>query len=213
MKKYTAVAAGVLVGLLSATGAQASTYYLNLTNLTTQGYPDYQSYIKVDISQPTAQQIQFTVSPQQSIIPGADLMGFGFNMTSGSGITTSQITAPMGWSVNGSGTDDGFGTFQFNLKADNGNNNRLSTLQFDINLTQNQVNAGVGTANFVANSTNATSEQDVPFVAHVANLVSSSGTLTGFIGGPAPVPVPAALWLFGSGLVGLVGIARRRPKV
>ncbi len=27
---------------------------------------------------------------------------------------------------------------------------------------------------------------------------------------PAPVPVPAAVWLFGSGLVGLAGIARRR---
>jgi hypothetical protein len=27
---------------------------------------------------------------------------------------------------------------------------------------------------------------------------------------PAPVPVPAAVWLFGSGLLGLIGVARRR---
>jgi hypothetical protein len=31
-------------------------------------------------------------------------------------------------------------------------------------------------------------------------------------GVPTPVPVPAALWLFGSGLLGLAGIARRRRK-
>lgn len=29
---------------------------------------------------------------------------------------------------------------------------------------------------------------------------------------PSPVPVPAAVWLFGSGLLGLVGIARRKKK-
>ena len=29
-------------------------------------------------------------------------------------------------------------------------------------------------------------------------------------GGTAPIPVPAAAWLFGSGLMGLVGVARRR---
>ena len=31
-------------------------------------------------------------------------------------------------------------------------------------------------------------------------------------GSMAPVPVPAALWLFGSGLVGLVGLARRKMR-
>ena len=29
----------------------------------------------------------------------------------------------------------------------------------------------------------------------------------------SPVPVPAALWLFGSGLIGLIGISRRRQSV
>jgi hypothetical protein len=29
---------------------------------------------------------------------------------------------------------------------------------------------------------------------------------------PAPVPLPAALWLFGSGLLGLLGVARRRVR-
>jgi hypothetical protein len=41
------------------------------------------------------------------------------------------------------------------------------------------------------------------------------GSPVGFAGQPAggsPIPVPAAVWLFGSGLVGLVGVARRRRK-
>ena len=37
-----------------------------------------------------------------------------------------------------------------------------------------------------------------------------SHTLPGSGFGQAVVPVPAALWLFGSGLLGLIGIARRK---
>lgn len=41
--------------------------------------------------------------------------------------------------------------------------------------------------------------------------ISPFGGSFGFISvGPAPVPVPGAAWLLGSGLIGLVGIARKR---
>jgi len=42
-------------------------------------------------------------------------------------------------------------------------------------------------------------------------LTSFEASATGNVTGPlVPVPVPAAVWLFGSGLLGLVGVARRR---
>lgn len=42
--------------------------------------------------------------------------------------------------------------------------------------------------------------------------LASDGTLTFNAAAPAAVPLPAAAWLFGSGLLGLVGIGRRRAK-
>jgi len=54
-----------------------------------------------------------------------------------------------------------------------------------------------------------------PFIGFNASFDMMSVTMTGCLsecGGPAEVPVPAAVWLFGSGLVGLAGVARRRKQ-
>jgi hypothetical protein len=40
--------------------------------------------------------------------------------------------------------------------------------------------------------------------------LGADGTLTITGNSTAPVPLPAAVWLFGSGLMGLVGVSRRR---
>ena len=49
---------------------------------------------------------------------------------------------------------------------------------------------------------------DGPFGGFNANFDITS--MSSIVVTPATVPVPAAVWLFGSGLVGLVGVARRR---
>lgn len=41
--------------------------------------------------------------------------------------------------------------------------------------------------------------------------LGTNGTLSYNVPAPAAVPVPAAAWLFGSGLIGLVGVSRRKP--
>jgi hypothetical protein len=47
---------------------------------------------------------------------------------------------------------------------------------------------------------------------HPQGLNAGGGTYTLNLWGstPAPVPLPAAAWLFGSGVIGLVGLARRK---
>jgi len=50
-----------------------------------------------------------------------------------------------------------------------------------------------------------------PFPGWNANFDITTAHVTSFIPDPV-IPVPAAVWLFGSGLLGLVGVARRRKS-
>lgn len=62
-------------------------------------------------------------------------------------------------------------------------------------------------ANIVANPTN--------FYVSLHNADFPNGALRGQIGNAlaAPVPIPAAIWLFGSGLLGLLGISRKNSGI
>jgi hypothetical protein len=56
---------------------------------------------------------------------------------------------------------------------------------------------------------NAGTGQVQSYILGSASL-GTNGTLTFTGNSTSPVPLPAAVWLFGSGLMGLVGVSRRR---
>jgi len=63
--------------------------------------------------------------------------------------------------------------------------------------------------NLYAFTGNGTTGQLQSYIQGTATL-DANGTLTFAGNGGAPVPLPAAVWLLGSGLMGLVGVSRRR---
>mgnify|MGYP003574401667 CR=1 FL=1 len=66
-----------------------------------------------------------------------------------------------------------------------------------------------GTLPLIADTVGGMPMADGPFPANNANFDVTSLHVTA-VNIDAAVPVPAAVWLFGSGLLGLVGVARRR---
>jgi hypothetical protein len=96
------------------------------------------------------------------------------------------------------GNVDGAGSFNLQINQNDGWGAGTETISFGLTATGSNTwasAASVLTANAKGNMV----------VAHVG---LTPGTNTGF----ATVPIPAAAWLFGSGLIGLIGVARRRMK-
>ena len=123
-------------------------------------------------------------------------------------------TVPAGFSstLSFDTTADGFGTFDIMLDLDSMNNglaiNQSETWIIDLGVT------GVTTEDFNLLSGPPGNKQQLAALKFTQGPcdpeVVGACVEDSAYGGGSVVPVPAAVWLFGSGLLGLVGVARRK---
>jgi hypothetical protein len=179
--------------------ASIVSYDLQLNNLSMYSG---QTLARVTLTDIDVGVVAFTV---EALIPGSTLQKFGFNFLNDiapSGFTVGNLS--IGWNASVDANKEpgfsGFGKFDVSIKT-NGNSNRLSTLGFSV--------IGGSAIDYVAlSSGNAGIEQSL-FAAHVTNLNMTG--VTGYAGGgTAAVPIPPAVWLFSTGMTGMMVIARRK---
>ena len=162
----------------------------------------------------------------ETVIDGSLIAQLGFNFLNNTVPTGFGITAlPTGWGydfeVDNKQGFNGFGKFDVDVN-DGGSAGRVDPLTFTV--------TGGTIADYTAESLMGGNKEGIYFSVHVTNLnqaewgscsADDNGNtctaVTGYTGNgpgfpPAAIPVPAAVWLFGSGLLGLVGIARRRKS-
>lgn len=211
------------LGLAWGINAQAAsvTYYLDQSNALADGL----GYLKVTISDSTVtSNIDFKVETTSALT--ADLNGqynfgilkFGFNPTSNINLTSANISGLTGgWAFNANTQLDGFGKFRV---AEQGqSSNHLSSLTFSIIGVNNDTISSY--ANFSTGEDEAwVGAGKAYFAAEVDGFQMTNGVKHAFFAGNTTIvppnlvtvatPLPAAAWLLGSGLLGLIGVARHK---
>ena len=204
--------------LLALVGVQASaatvSYYLDQSNDLLDGI----NYVQVTISDGSGGDIDFSVevlTSAFSVSPDANfgMQNFSFNYNTLNVTSISKknidIVFPATWKISqDTGAGGGFGKFEFQLSGNGGS--RTELLSFSINDI-----AGDTISDYAIGSTLSPSSGEF-FATHIAGFDAINGvTSAQFSGSTSVVPVPAAVWLFGSGLflLGFAGVAKRKEFV
>lgn len=209
-KAVTAVL--LVLGISSPIAANAASisYFLDQSNQLADGT----NYLKVTISDGIGGLIDFkveTLAPLNSIASSNfGIQQFDFNTTLATlPPDSSLVNLPSGWGGNVKpppNPADGFGKFEFEVS--DGGSNRLSVLTFSVNVAGDTIN------DYYELSSGSATQGNVQFAAHVAGFTnqctSVSPCTSAWFGGGTAVPLPAAIWLFGSGLLGMAAVARRK---
>jgi hypothetical protein len=199
------------------TNAAMISYVLDQTNINPT-LADNIPYLRVDIDDNTANRITFTVTPLSSLTSLLPLSNFGlqefaFNVVGTNPLldasgSNAQWALPDDWTANVApppNQADGFGRFEVMLTG--GGSDRVSPLTFAL------IGTGLTINSFAELSGNPAGEGNVFFGARVAGF-DASGTTSAYFGGSTldVVPLPAALPLLLSGLVGVGALSLRRRR-
>jgi len=188
--------------------AASTAYFLDLSNDLDDGI----NYAQVTISDSTETigDIEFQVQVLTDSFPqplsNFGMQAFYFNHADDIAITSANIVDidPSAWLINHSmNAGGGFG--KFDLQASGTGSSRTELLTFSI--------TGINGDTIFDYALGNADDTGEFFAAKIAGYDDSlSGNTSGKFAGSTPVPVPAAVWLFGSALAGL-GWMRRRQVV
>lgn len=183
-----------LITMAASSHAATVSFFLNESNR----LPDGNNYLSVELTENLTGGVDVlakTLDPLNDLrFSNFGIQKFAFSFDDG---TMGDVTGlPDGWKVKSDRGMNGFGKFDTGLLGNA--HTRTDVLSFTIN--------GVGIDDF-----------ESYFAVKVAGLDSRLGPSNAFFGGSlengstnlTAIPVPAAIWLFSSGLVLLTGLARR----
>lgn len=198
----------VLAGVCSMqVSAATDSYFLNLSN----DLPDGVNYAKVSISDSTTTvgDIDFMVEVISSAfsVSGTNfgMQTFSFNYDTNLTVSNTNIVNldPSSWGISQDvNAGGGFGKFEFQLAGTG--SSRTTLLEFSLTGV-----SGDSLSSYAIGSTLSPSSGEF-FAAHIAGFDTTNGVTSAQFAGSTEVPIPAAAWLFGSALIGLAGIARKR---